>query len=336
MGPSKTLRLAATALVTALAVQSASSYTQVDVFDQSNFFKEFSFFTEPDPTNGFVKYVSAKIANDHGLAGYSKNSVYLGVDHANKTTSGRSSVRVTSNKAYTKGLFIADIQHMPSGRTDAGSCGLWPAFWMFGPGWPSSGEIDIIEGVNTQSSNAITLHTSSGCHMSNKGSLGSTKLVSSNCEGNAGCSQNTKATDNYGAGFNAAGGGVYAVEWADSSISVWFFSRDSSMASSLTSSDAAPDTSDFGQPLAVFGGSSCDISKHFKDNNLVFDTTFCGDWAGEVWDNDSTCSQLADSCEAYVGANPQAFANAYWLVNSIKVYQKKGSASKRVEKRFAA
>lgn len=38
------------------------------------------------------------------------------------------------SKLIGKGVFIADIAHMPGG-----ACGSWPAFWMFGPNWPNSG-----------------------------------------------------------------------------------------------------------------------------------------------------------------------------------------------------
>ncbi|KAK3694568.1 glycoside hydrolase family 16 protein [Podospora appendiculata] len=327
--------LGAAALTASLA-QAASNYALVDVYDQNNFFKEFDFFTEADPTDGFVKYLDSSAADHRSLAGYIDDAVFLGVDDVNKTQSGRASVRVTSKKAYTTGLFIADIAHMPAGRTDSQSCGLWPAFWMVGPNWPNSGEIDILEGVNTQSSNAITLHTGPGCNITNTGSVATTELMSSDCQGNQGCSQNTQSQNNYGAGFNAAGGGVYVVEWTDQSISSWFFSRNSTMATSLASAasntTAAPDTSSFGLPLANFvGGSSCDISQHFQNQQIVINTDFCGQWAGQVWDQDSTCSALASSCDTYVGANPEAFSEAYWLINSIKIYQQSAS-SKRAER----
>ncbi|KAK0703777.1 endo-1,3(4)-beta-glucanase-like protein [Lasiosphaeria miniovina] len=333
--PETVFRVGTAALAAGVVAEAASDYALVDVFDKSNFFKEFEFFDESDPTNGFVKYVDARTANDDSLAGYYQDSVYLGVDHTKATTTGRESVRVESKKSYTQGLFVADISHMPAGVSDAGSCGLWPAFWMFGPDWPNSGEIDILEGVNTQSSNAITLHTAPGCHMTNTGSLATTKLLRTDCNGQEGCSQNTQATNNYGAGFNAAGGGVYVVEWTSTAISLWFFGRNSSIASELANNNSqeAPDTSEFGQPLAVFvggaSGSGCDIDSHFQNHSLVFDTTFCGDWAGKVWAQDDTCSALAPSCSAYVGSSPSAFANAYWLVKSIKVYQKPAGANEK-------
>jgi beta-glucanase (GH16 family) len=52
---------------------------------------------------------------------------------------GRPSVRITSNNAYTHGLFVLDVNHMPFG------CGTWPAFWTVGPNWPSHGEIGMNE-----------------------------------------------------------------------------------------------------------------------------------------------------------------------------------------------
>lgn len=313
-----------------------AAYSQVDQYDSSNFFQKVDFFTGADPTDGFVTYVDAATANARGLAGFAQGGVYLGVDHTNITTAGRSSTRVTSTQAYTQGLFVADIAHMPAGSGDGGSCGLWPAFWMFGPNWPSSGEIDIIEGVNNQQSNEITLHTSAGCTMANTGTLSSTKLASADCEGNTGCSQQTSGTNNYGAGFNAAGGGVYAVEWTSDHIAVWFFTRSDPMVAQLTAANAVPDPTTFGQPMAQFVGASCDIDSHFANNNLVFNVDLCGDWAGQVWDQDTTCSSLAPTCSQYVANNPDAFVDAYWLINSVKVYQQQNATTKREARRFVA
>lgn len=56
------------------------------------------------------------------------------------------------------------------------------------------------------------------------------------------------------------------------------------------------------------------------------DTTFCGDWAGAVFGSDPNCKNLASSCTNYVAANPSAFKNAYWAVNSVSVYTASGSA----------
>ena len=147
---------------------------------------------------------------------------------------------------------------------------------MFGPDWPRGGEIDIIEGVNQQSNNAITLHTSSGCDINTWGSMSTTSLHSSNCNsGNAfeGCSTATQAP--FGDSFNAGGGGVYAMQWESSGIYVWFFPRDQ-IPDNIKSGN--PDTWSWGPPLTTFnGGSGCNIDSFFRDQNIIFNITFCGD-----------------------------------------------------------
>lgn len=54
-------------------------------------------------------------------------------------------------------------------------------------------------------------------------------------------------------------------------------------------------------------------------------TRCTGDWAGQTWSQDPTCSAKAPTCQEYVQNNPQAFAEAYWKVNALKVYSKDGS-----------
>ncbi|RAL66241.1 hypothetical protein DID88_005912 [Monilinia fructigena] len=312
-----------------LAAGSANAaYTLADSYDHSNFFSEFNFFSGADPTNGLVEYQTASAANKTALAGYTNNagvnSVYLGVDHTTSLSgsAGRASTRVSSNKAYNHGLFVADIAHMPEG------CGTWPALWTFGPDWPAKGEIDVIEGVNSGTTNQMTLHTSEGCTMSNSGSDAGTAFVGGNCNaggGNTGCGQISKNTQTYGPGFNTNGGGVYAWEWTSSHIAIWFFPR-SAIPANIQS--GKPDPATWGTPTAKFAGSGCNIDNHFSEHNIVLDTTFCGDWAGQVWSSGGcAASTKSATCNAYVSANPTAFKNAYWIINSIKVYSD-GSAKR--------
>lgn len=196
----------------------------------------------------------------------------------------------------------------------------WPAFWTFGPNWPNSGEIDIIEGVNAATTDSITLHTAAGCTVSNNNSAAGTTTLQDNCNAdnaNTGCGVSTTNSNGYGTGFNAAGGGVYAMQWAPTGIYVWFF-QSGSIPADITS--GVPNVPGWGTPMAAFSGSGCDFDTSFANHNIVFDTTFCGSWAGSVWET-SSCASLADTCDDYVANNPSAFADAYWLINSVQVYQ---------------
>lgn len=96
-----------------------------------------------------------------------------------------------------------------------------PAYWMFGPNWPASGEIDILEGVSTQATDAITLHTSAGCSVNIDGSQAGANLANSDCntdKGNTGCSASTTLGQAFGDAFNTNGGGVYAMQWESSGV----------------------------------------------------------------------------------------------------------------------
>jgi hypothetical protein len=58
--------------------------------------------------------------------------------------------------------------------------------------------------------------------------------------GNIGCGSTVTEPNSYGAALNAAGGGVYAMEWTSAAIRVWFLPY-GSVPASLTSS-SNPDT----------------------------------------------------------------------------------------------
>jgi len=307
---------------------SAQQYVLSDQYDKSNFFSHFDFFDGDDPTHGFVNYLSKVESNNKLMAGSIKDKecVYLGVDHMTPNAQGgRESTRVSSKARYTYGLFVTDIEHMPGG------CGVWPAYWMFGDGWPNKGEIDILEGVNSQATNAITLHTAPGCVMSAAGGDG-THMTTGDCnagEAKDGCSQGTKIP--FGKAFNEMGGGVLATEWTSATIQVWFFPR-SAIPEDITSGN--PDPTTWGTPSAKFSGDeNCDIPQHFSEHQIVFNTDFCGDWAGAVWGQDEECRALAPTCEEYVANNGDAFRGAYWTINSVKVYNQAGPGKRDNAKR---
>lgn len=257
-----------------LSKQAAAQYELVATFDSSNFFDDFSFFTGADPTGGFVDYLDESAASAAGLINTNNGQIYLGVDYTTyDPADGRASVRLTSNSEWTHGLWIADIAHMPGSI-----CGVWPAYWLFGPNWPDSGEIDVIEGVNLAGTDSITLHTSAGCSINIASSLSGTTLSNSNCnagDASTGCGVTTTTPNAYGNAFNDNGGGVYAMQWEASGVYVWFFPSDA-IPADIT--DGAPATTDWGLPIVAFnGGSDCDIDDYFANLNIVFDTTFCGD-----------------------------------------------------------
>ncbi|KAI5273384.1 endo-1,3(4)-beta-glucanase [Aureobasidium subglaciale] len=308
---------------------SIAGYVLQDDYNSASFFDMFDFFTAPDPTHGFVQYIDQGTAWNTGLIRNDNGKIYVGVDHTNVQPNGRPSIRLTSKNAYNSGsLVILDLDHMPGN-----SCGSWPAYWMVGPSWPNGGEIDIIEGVNTQNHNAMTLHTADGCSIYDNGNF-TGSLYSDDCYVNAadqtnnlGCQISTSQYNTYGDGFNNVGGGVYAMEWTDEAISIWFFQR-GTIPANIQNGNPSPDST-WGTPLSQFTG-CCDIPEFFSDNQIVFDVTFCGDWAGSVWSSDSTCSALSGSCTDYVANNPSAFSNAYWSINSLQVFEQTAKSSGKV------
>ncbi|KAJ4384672.1 hypothetical protein N0V86_000273 [Didymella sp. IMI 355093] len=369
----RTSLLPATVLATVLpalaAAQSSDTYHLTEDLSYTNFFSAFNFFSGPDPTNGFVQYQNATSAIAQNLIGYlpDTQSVFLGVDHTTKDPNGRSSVRLESKKGWNTGLLVADIRHMP-----ASTCGTWPAYWLVGSDaelngnitWPDAGEIDILEGVNDDTSNSITLHSTAGCMVENStsgagmGSDGTSlafsgHLKTDNCDvaapdqgGNVGCSiaapstappfdlkskrsPSSPAFPSYGTPFNAAQGGIYALEITPLSISVWFIPRASPAYTALfpTPADSTFQLttltpSSFGTPIARFAG-SCDMAQKFRNLKIVFDTTFCGPWAGGAWESGG-CAQKTGvaSCQDYVRDHPEAFKDAYWEIAGLKWFQK--------------
>ncbi|KAJ5195580.1 uncharacterized protein N7498_009018 [Penicillium cinerascens] len=294
-------------------------YKLVEKWEGRNFLDFFNFHVGSDPTNGFVNYLDQDSAEDAGLIKFTDSgSLYLGVDHKNKVASGargRDSVRIGSKKYYEQSLIVADIAHMPGS-----ACGTWPAFWSVGQNWPADGEIDIIEGVNLQDHNEIVMHTGGTCSIKDEGMSGFVNATGCGEDlGTVGCViEGQKGS--YGTSFNKQGGGVYAMEWTEQYLKIWFFPRDY-IPPSITNGD--PDVSKFGTPMALVE-EGCDVANSFKAQSFIFDTTFCGDWAGGVFGKSGCPMSSSDpfqSCHNFVANNPSAFEQSYWEINSVKIYQ---------------
>lgn len=297
-------------------------YELVENWAGKSFLDHIDFFTAKDPTNGFVNYLDQESAESSGLFKLnSGGSLYMGVD--SETTldpngKGRDSVRIESKKFYDEGLYVVDIKHMPGSI-----CGTWPAFWSVGPSWPQNGEIDIVEGVNMHNANEIVLHTSGSCGLSADAEMSGT-MSSSECgdaSGTIGCVVKGE-NGTSGTPFNEKGGGVYAMERTPHFMKIWYFPRD---AVPESIKHGKPDVHTFGTPMANLQG-SCDFKERFTAQKFVFNTDFCGDWAGGIYGEEGSCpmsdpNDSFKSCHTFVAQNPEKFKEAYWELNSVQIYQ---------------
>ncbi|KAI0272489.1 glycoside hydrolase family 16 protein [Gloeopeniophorella convolvens] len=300
-------------------------YNLVDRYHANDFMDEsqWQYFTGPDPTNGRVKYLSHADASKAGIAYVqSDNTTVLAVDSTTDLSNGanRNSVRISTTKTYSRGLFIADFFAMPHG------CGVWPAWWSSGPNWPNAGEIDIIEGVNKNPTNQYTLHSGAGsgsCTLDKDPPVPAgveaftANVLGIDCdttpETDAGCAFSDPKPTSFGHGFNMLGGGVFAHLWDSTGIKMWHFERQS-IPQDIQSGQ--PDPTSWPAPAAFWSSTSCDFPSHFYDHQLILDTTLCGGWA----DSDYPNSGCPLTCDEFV-ATGSNFKFAKWVVNYIAVYE---------------
>ncbi|KAG5648010.1 hypothetical protein DXG03_007044 [Asterophora parasitica] len=203
--------------------------------------------------------------------------------------------------------------------------GTWPAFWTLGNGlaWPYAGEIDIIEGVHDNQHNQVAWHTKPGCTLTPEANF-TGKIVQLNgqnnleCNGlinyNSGCGIIEWSRASYGPYFDSIGGGVFAMKWDENGIAVWSFYRGAIPKDIL---DESPDPSQWGMPSAALEPKNCDPLQYFVNHSIIFDITFCGDWAG----NSYATSGCPGTCDDRL-MDPANFVNATWGINSLKVYRK--------------
>ncbi|TQS37549.1 hypothetical protein Golomagni_01971 [Golovinomyces magnicellulatus] len=309
-----------------------------DVYQGNTFFDKFDFFTEIDPNLGFVQYEDRNTASNSKLINVNDaQQVYIGVDYQNtynvNEARGRPSIRLETKKTYQYGLFVFDLSHMP-----ANTCGKWSAFWTTNKQeWPRWGEIDIIENIHETNVTMEALHTSAGCSLA--GNQISNQMTGTqktyNCDGAAtsssygsqssgqGCVAENTNPNSYGTSFNEVGGGVYVMEWNNQAIKIWQF-RHENVPQDLSA--GSPNPSGWEMPVFSSAQGNCNIDEHFKDQRVIIDSAFCGNWAGQdVFWKETSCYKSDPAkyptCNSYVANNPGAYKEAYWLINSLKVYQ---------------
>ncbi|KAF2680777.1 glycoside hydrolase family 16 protein [Lentithecium fluviatile CBS 122367] len=304
-------------------------YTLQDTYAGDTFFDNFDYFTGYDPSHGFVHYVDSEGSVTQNLTSTSnttradslasKGTAILRVDTSDENaTTGRKSVRISSKKTYSSGLFIFDVLHSPYG------CATWPALWLSDlETWPTGGEVDVMEAVNVgDTGNQMTLHTTGGCKIGKHRRRKETgTAISYDCHnttnGNEGCGVKGPVSS-YGEAFNGNGGGVYALEIRSEGIRVWMFGRDD-IPSDISSN--APDPSQWGTALADFPNLECDIDLHFKNMSIVANIDLCGDWAGQqsLFSSNSMCT---GTCSDWVATKASSFDQAYWEFGGFWVYEK--------------
>jgi len=272
-----------------------------------NFLDCWHFFNETDPTDGYVQYVSRDEALGLGLVHVTNtSSVYVGSLFGQNAPV--KSVRLHTNKVFQEGhIFVIDVKHVPVGM------GTWPAFWSYGPfwpKWPTTGEMDIIETVHIDEITHQTLHTSWGCFMPLPG------ISDPNCNGNYGKSGCDLAgpPNSGGPSLNAGGGGVFATQWTHEGIKMWVFPR-GKVPQDLV--DDEPDSALWGDPANFFPfGQNCP-STHFRDQVLVLNLDWCGEWAGGTFPEGGEWK-----CEEFVKdpANIDQLKDAFWEINYVKVF----------------
>ncbi|MGV8977837.1 MAG: discoidin domain-containing protein [Cellulomonas sp.] len=115
---------------------------------------------------GEIETMTNSVANVYqdGAGHLVLKAIHTGTEPGSGWTSGRVETQAATFGAPAGGVVrMESIIQQPNVTTSNGA-GYWPAFWMLGEplrrgvGWPGSGEVDILEGINGRSSVFGTLH----------------------------------------------------------------------------------------------------------------------------------------------------------------------------------
>ncbi|PHH82555.1 hypothetical protein CDD82_5575 [Ophiocordyceps australis] len=291
-------------------------YTLRETYEGETFFHHFNYFSDIDPSHGFVNYLPRQLANrlnltyatpstaivrvdtsldprsipdaSTGSTAFERVDPGLGPQSIPDASTGRFSVRLESKKQYNGGLFVFDVKHTPY------ACGAWPALWLTDPSnWPENGEIDVLEAVNeAKDGHLMSLHTRDGCSMARAERHMSGIAQHDECDAsknnNAGCAVATNISDlavSIDPLHNAQGGSIMALEWRDDGIRIWQFARDAIPKDLVR---RMPNPTAWGMPAADFPNTHCHIPSYFQNHSIIVNINLCGDMVYATW-KDSGC-----------------------------------------------
>ena len=95
-------------LLVGLAAQSATaaSWSLTDTIGANDFMSKFDWYTRQDPTNGLVLYQSLANAQAANLSSVTNGQFIMSVDTVEVAAEGRRSIRISSSKSYSDGVYV--------------------------------------------------------------------------------------------------------------------------------------------------------------------------------------------------------------------------------------
>ncbi|KUI65425.1 hypothetical protein VM1G_01250 [Cytospora mali] len=336
------------------------NYTLSETYSPDSFFDKFDYYTDSDPTNGFVTYVSQETAESLNLTYSSSSSAVLRVDTSDADSSDSSGTSSTTGQTSQGGQGGQGGQSSQGGQSGGQGapgrkrqstattrnsvrvtskntynkglfifdvihtpygCGTWPALWLTDPNnWPAHGEIDIMEAVN---------NGTSGNQMTLHTASGC-KMDHKRKQTGTALHENCYWKANAQAGCGVQGntstfGADYNTLGGGITAVEW---RSAGIRVWQFERDNIPDDitnnspspNSWGKALADFPDTGCDIGSHFKNQSIIINIDLCGDWAGS---NSVYTSEFGcpSNCTDYVANNPSEFTKAYWEFGAFQVYQ---------------
>lgn len=82
--------------------------------------------------------------------------------------------------------------------------------------------------------------------------------------------------------------------------------------------------------LATGEGSVCQMQNYFDEHEIIINLSLCGEWAGETFALSGCAAKYNNvSCDDFVRTSPQAFSDARWEIEYMRIYDNGSSSTAR-------